>query len=65
MPALNAILGFAQLLQRRTDLNAEHRHAINTIRHSGDHLLGLINEVLDISKIEVGQLEFLGGKTDV
>jgi len=62
---MNAILGFAQLLQRRTDLNAEHRHAINTIRHSGDHLLGLINEVLDISKIEVGQLEFLGGKTDV
>jgi signal transduction histidine kinase/DNA-binding NarL/FixJ family response regulator len=54
---MNAILGYAQLLQRSQDLPAAHRPAIETIRTSGDHLLGLINEVLDLSKIEAGRLE--------
>ena len=54
---MNAILGYAQLLQRSRDLGAEHRRAVDTIRTSGDHLLGLINEVLDLSKIEAGRME--------
>ena len=54
---MNAILGYAQLLQRRIDLPAQARRGIDTIRNSGDHLLGLINEVLDLSRIEAGRLE--------
>ena len=54
---MNAILGYAQLLQRRVDIPAQARRGINTIRSSGDHLLGLINEVLDLSRIEAGRLE--------
>jgi signal transduction histidine kinase/DNA-binding NarL/FixJ family response regulator len=54
---MNAILGYAQLLQRRGDLADSQRRAVDTIRSSGDHLLGLINEVLDLSKIEQGRID--------
>ena len=54
---MNAILGYAQILQRSPHLASEHRPAIETIKKSGDHLLGLINEVLDLSKIEAGRME--------
>ena len=54
---MNAILGYAQLLRRSRSLSTEHEHAVATIETSGEHLLGLINEVLDISKIEAGRLE--------
>ncbi len=54
---LNAILGYAQILQRDPEIAVAHGHAIQTIRHSGDHLLALINEVLDLSKIESGRME--------
>ena len=54
---MNAILGYAQLLQRRTDLPDQADRAVGTIRASGDHLLGLIDEVLDLSRIEAGKLE--------
>jgi len=54
---LNAILGYAQLLKRESDLQPRHISAIETIEDSGDHLLGLINQILDISKIEAGRLE--------
>ncbi|TVQ18635.1 MAG: response regulator [Leptolyngbya sp. DLM2.Bin15] len=53
---LNAILGFAQLLDRDLTLPDEHREAIHTITRSGEHLLSLINGVLDLSKIEAGHL---------
>ena len=51
---LNAVLGFAQLLEM--DLPDEHRESVRQIRRAGVHLLDLINEVLDISRIESGQL---------
>ena len=54
---MNAILGYAQLLQRRVDLPAAVHQAVQTIQQSGDHLLKLINEVLDLSKIEAGRME--------
>jgi signal transduction histidine kinase/CheY-like chemotaxis protein len=54
---LNAILGYAQLLKRRKTLSADVRGAIETIEESGGHLSALINDILDISKIEAGQIE--------
>ncbi|MEM7031497.1 MAG: ATP-binding protein [Chloroflexota bacterium] len=54
---LNAILGYAQILQRDTDLSDRQRQGLKTIHHSGDHLLALINDILDLTKIEAGKLE--------
>ena len=54
---LNAILGYAQILRRDTETLPAQRRAVDTIEQSGDHLLKLINEVLDISRIEAGAQE--------
>lgn len=59
---LNAILGYAQLLLRgpglgEQQLGEQQRRGLNTISQSGDHLLTLINDLLDLSKIEAGKLE--------
>lgn len=56
---LNAILGYAQILKRDQTLNALQATGLNTIQRSGEHLLMLINDVLDISKIEAGRFELL------
>jgi two-component system sensor histidine kinase/response regulator len=53
---LNAILGFAQLLERDTTLTSRHRDSLAIINRSGEHLLNLINDVLEMSKIEAGRL---------
>ena len=52
---MNAILGYTQLLASAADLPAQHRATVQTIGSSGEHLLALINEILDISKIESGR----------
>lgn len=54
---LNAILGYSQIIQHRRDLPSEISRAVTTIKDSGNHLLGLINEILDISRIEAGRVE--------
>jgi len=54
---LNAILGYAQLLQLNSSLDSKQSNALKTIETSGNHLLKLINRILDISKIEAGQIE--------
>jgi PAS domain S-box-containing protein len=55
---LNSILGFAQLLQM-DELPAEQSEAVDHILRAGRHLLDLIDEVLDIARIESGQLEVM------
>jgi signal transduction histidine kinase/DNA-binding NarL/FixJ family response regulator len=52
---LNAILGFTQLMVRDKSLSSEHRDNLSVVGRSGEHLLSLINDVLEISKIEAGQ----------
>ncbi len=52
---LNAILGYAQILEGDPDVSDSQRRAIVTIENSGNHLLTLINDILDISKIEAGR----------
>lgn len=52
---LNAILGYAQLMDVDSNLTPQQRQAMQTIGSSGNHLLNLINDVLDLSKIESGQ----------
>ncbi len=53
---LNAILGFAQLMRRSTTLPADQLVNVTPILESGEHLLGLINNVLDLSKIEAERM---------
>jgi len=53
---LNAILGFAQLLNRDQSLNPKQQRYIDTINRNGQHLLELINDVLEVSKIEANQV---------
>jgi signal transduction histidine kinase/ligand-binding sensor domain-containing protein/CheY-like chemotaxis protein len=53
---LNAVIGFAQLMSRSAALTRSDREHLDVIRRSGQHLLGLINDVLSISKIESGKL---------
>lgn len=52
---LNAILGFAQIMLRSRSLPTEHLDNVGIITRSGEHLLTLINQVLDLSKIEAGR----------
>lgn len=54
---LNAILGYAQILDFNKTLNAEQREGIDVIKRSGEYLLMLINDILDISKIETGRFQ--------
>jgi len=53
---LNAIMGFAQIMNLDQDLNEEYREYIQMIYRSGEHLLALINDILEMSKIEAGKI---------
>jgi len=53
---LNVILGFTQVLRRDDTLQTSHLETIQTIHRSGEHLLSLINDILDLSKIEAGRI---------
>ncbi|NJP10692.1 MAG: PAS domain S-box protein [Leptolyngbyaceae cyanobacterium RU_5_1] len=54
---LNGILGYAQILKRSKNLTGEQSQGLDTIQQSGEHLLMLINDVLDLSKIEARHME--------
>ncbi len=56
---LSIILGYAQILQRDHSLDMKHRDGVRRIETSGNHLLELINDLLDISKIETGEVELV------
>jgi signal transduction histidine kinase/CheY-like chemotaxis protein len=53
---LNAILGFSQLISRSRNLPSEHQENLGIVIRNGEHLLTLINQVLDLSKIEAGRI---------
>ncbi|TFF27566.1 response regulator [Jiella endophytica] len=54
---LNSILGFAQILDEDSDIDQKRREGLRVIRRSGEHLAGLIDGLLDISRIEAGKIE--------
>lgn len=53
---LNAIIGFSQLMNKDETLNQEQKEFISIINRSGEHLLSLIDDILDLSKIEAGKI---------
>jgi signal transduction histidine kinase/DNA-binding NarL/FixJ family response regulator len=62
---LNGILGYAQILQRDPTVSERHQEDIEIIYQCGSHLLMLINDVLDLAKIEAGKLELFIQKFDL
>jgi PAS domain S-box-containing protein len=54
---LNSVLGYAQILKSQENLSPRQLRALNIIEQSGEHLLGLIDDVLDLAKIEAKTLE--------
>ena len=55
---LNAILGFTQMMARDTSLSPKQQEQVKIINKAGDHLLALINDILEMSKIEAGRTSF-------
>jgi two-component system sensor histidine kinase/response regulator len=62
---LNGVIGYSQLLQRDRGLTAPQREALDAINKCGAHLLDLINDVLDLSKIEAGRIDIEQTTTDL
>ncbi|MFC3164790.1 hybrid sensor histidine kinase/response regulator [Ciceribacter thiooxidans] len=62
---LNAVLGYAQILERDETIPPKRQSAIRVIRRSADHLSGLIDGLLDISKIEAGRLQVYSNELDI
>ena len=58
---LNGILGYAQILIRDKTLTAVQKDGLNIIQQSGSHLLTLINDILDLAKVEAGRLDLVPG----
>ncbi len=54
---MNAVLGYAQLLESDPQLPERYRHPLRAISTAGNHLIGLIDDILDLSKIEEGAME--------
>jgi signal transduction histidine kinase/CheY-like chemotaxis protein len=62
---LNAIIGFTELILSKSGLDHNFENYINIINQSGDHLLALINDILDMAKIEAGKLELQNSKIEL
>jgi signal transduction histidine kinase/DNA-binding NarL/FixJ family response regulator len=62
---LNAVLGFSRLMKTSPEVTSDQRESLNIITRSGEHLLNLINNVLDISKIEAGRVELEEADADL
>jgi len=62
---LNSILGFTQLMQKDLSLTAQNQDYINIVNRSGEHLLELINDILEMTKIESGRVTFHASTFDL
>ncbi|MGZ3298055.1 MAG: sensor histidine kinase, partial [Asticcacaulis sp.] len=62
---LNAVIGYAQLLRNGQLTPEQYAKAVKTIEHSGEHLLTMITDILDIAKVEAGKLELLPAPFDI
>ena len=62
---LNAILGFTSLLEKSENINTQEKENVSIIKNSGNHLLSIINEILELSKIEVGKIEITNNDFDL
>lgn len=62
---LNVILGFSQLMERESNQSAEQQEYINLVINSSHHLLKLINQMLDLFKIEAKKMQLENQKTDL
>jgi CheY-like chemotaxis protein len=62
---LNAILGFSHMMQRDKNLRGDQHETLSIINNSGEHLLKLINDVLEIAKIEAGKLQLIIATCDL
>ncbi|MDI1482939.1 AAA family ATPase [Polyangium sp. y55x31] len=56
---LNGILGYAQFLMRAPELSPKSREGVRIVKKSGEHLLSLLNDLLDLAKIEAGKMELV------
>ncbi|WP_437298915.1 protein kinase domain-containing protein [Sorangium sp. So ce426] len=61
---LNGILGYAQVLARAPELSLKSRDGVQVIKKSGEHLLSLLEDVLDLAKIEAGKMDLVAKKFD-
>jgi PAS domain S-box-containing protein len=62
---LNAVLGFAQLCEIDTTLSTRHREWAGVIKHSGEHMLSLVEDMLDLSGAELGEMRMALGALDL
>jgi len=62
---LNAVMGYAQVLERDESLPEARKPAVSTIRRSAEHLSGLIDGLLDISRIEAGRLQIYSNEINI
>lgn len=62
---LNAILGFTSLLEKSKNIDTQEKENLTIIKNSGNHLLSIINEILELSKIEVGKIELTNNDFDL
>ncbi|HEY2805107.1 MAG TPA: GAF domain-containing sensor histidine kinase, partial [Gemmatimonadales bacterium] len=63
---LNSVIGFSEILLAGTaNLNADQNEALQTIARNGRHLLGLVNDILDIAKVDAGRMDLHLGPVDL
>ena len=62
---LNAVIGFSQLMENDPSLSTAQQHRLEIINHSGHHLLTLINDILELSKIESGKMKMSPEEVDL
>ena len=53
---LNAIIGYSQILMNEQEMKHRHKDQLRVVHNSGEHLLGMINDILDLTRIESGNL---------